>query len=100
MFSVDVGAHFRYSMSHLEYTSYDPIFFLHHSNTDRIFTIWQRLQQLRGKDPNSADCAHNLIHKSMEPFHRESNPLDLTRENSKPVDTFDYAHLGYQYVWL
>nr|AYD59981.1 hemocyanin type 2 [Haliotis discus hannai] len=92
-----VGGRHTYSMSHLEYTSYDPIFFLHHSNTDRIFTIWQRLQQLRGKDPNSADCAHNLIHKSMEPFHRESNPLDLTRENSKPVDTFDYAHLGYQY---
>lgn len=46
-----VGGRNKYSLSHLEYTSYDPIFFLHHSNVDRIFAVYDVLQRLRGHTP-------------------------------------------------
>nr|ANE23704.1 hemocyanin type 1 [Haliotis rubra] len=92
-----VGGNFEYSMSNLEYTSYDPIFFLHHSNVDRIFAIWQRLQELRGKNPNAMDCAHDLSRQQLQPFNRDSNPVQLTKDHSRPVDLFDYKQLGYSY---
>jgi len=30
-------------MSYVEYSSFDPIFFLHHCNVDRLFAIWQAI---------------------------------------------------------
>ena len=36
-----IGGRSPYGMSTLEFTSYDPIFFIHHSNVDRQFAIWQ-----------------------------------------------------------
>ena len=36
-----IGGPSRYGMSTLEFTSYDPFFFIHHSNVDRQFAIWQ-----------------------------------------------------------
>jgi hypothetical protein len=46
-----VGGRHTYSLSHLEYTSYDPIFFLHHSNVDRIYAVYDALQKDRGYTP-------------------------------------------------
>lgn len=46
-----VGGKNKYSLSHLEYTSYDPIFFLHHSNVDRIYAVYETLQKERGYIP-------------------------------------------------
>jgi tyrosinase len=43
-----VGGRHKYSLSTLEYSAFDPLFFLHHSNVDRIFAIWQELQKKRG----------------------------------------------------
>ena len=42
-----LGGSEKYSMGHLHYASYDPVFILHHSNTDRIFALWQKLQKYR-----------------------------------------------------
>nr|CAG28309.2 hemocyanin 1 [Megathura crenulata] len=75
-----VGGKHDYSMANLEYTAYDPIFFLHHSNVDRIFAIWQRLQELRNKDPKAMDCAQELLHQKMEPFSWEDNDIPLTND--------------------
>ena len=36
-----VGGTSPYGMSTLEFTSYDPLFFIHHSTVDRQFAIWQ-----------------------------------------------------------
>ena len=44
-----IGGREWHSMSHLHYASYDPLFFIHHSNLDRIWAIWQALQKHRGK---------------------------------------------------
>ena len=42
-----VGGDVTHSMGHLHFASYDPVFFLHHANVDRIFAIWQELQKYR-----------------------------------------------------
>ena len=86
-----VGGRHLYSMSTLEYTSYDPIFFLHHSNVDRLLVIWQELQKKRGKPYDHADCSVELFRKNLEPFDRDSNPIDLTKTYSHAKDLLRWA---------
>src|SRR5215218_9967813 len=39
----------------------DPIFFLHHANVDRLWTIWQQLHPAAGYEPAAgANAGHNL----------------------------------------
>ncbi|KAK7482853.1 hypothetical protein BaRGS_00025886, partial [Batillaria attramentaria] len=92
-----VGGRHQYSMATLEYSSYDPIFFLHHSNMDRIFVIWQELQKLRGKPYDHADCSVELFRWKMNPFDRDSNPVEVTRTFSTAKDLFTNLQLGYTY---
>nr|4YD9_A Chain A, hemocyanin [Todarodes pacificus]4YD9_D Chain D, hemocyanin [Todarodes pacificus]4YD9_G Chain G, hemocyanin [Todarodes pacificus]4YD9_J Chain J, hemocyanin [Todarodes pacificus]4YD9_M Chain M, hemocyanin [Todarodes pacificus]4YD9_P Chain P, hemocyanin [Todarodes pacificus]4YD9_S Chain S, hemocyanin [Todarodes pacificus]4YD9_V Chain V, hemocyanin [Todarodes pacificus]4YD9_Y Chain Y, hemocyanin [Todarodes pacificus]4YD9_b Chain b, hemocyanin [Todarodes pacificus] len=91
-----VGGRFTHSMSSLEYTSYDPLFFLHHSNVERHFALWQALQKHRGL-PTRPNCGLNLFHSPMEPFGRDTNPFAITKDNSKASSLFDYEHLGYAF---
>ncbi|XP_076457104.1 hemocyanin 2-like isoform X2 [Babylonia areolata] len=92
-----VGGRHHYSMSTLEYTSYDPIFFLHHSNVDRLFVIWQELQKKRGKPYDHSDCGVELFNKPLEPFNSDNNPIELTKTFNKPKDLFSHLQLGYTY---
>nr|CAH10286.1 hemocyanin isoform 1 [Nucula nucleus] len=92
-----VGGRYGKSMSSLEYTSYDPIFFLHHSNVDRIFAIWQALQKKRGLPWDHSNCGLEMFRTPLEPFGRDSNPFEVTKSHSKGADAFDYQNLGYQY---
>nr|DAZ89886.1 TPA_exp: hemocyanin 1 [Littorina saxatilis] len=92
-----VGGRHRYSMSTLEYSAYDPIFFLHHSNVDRIFAIWQQLQKKRGKPYDHADCSVELFNQNLHPFDRDTNPIQLTRTFSQAKDLFSHLQLGYTY---
>lgn len=78
-----VGGRHLYSMSTLEYTSYDPIFFLHHANVDRLFVIWQELQKKRGKPYDHADCSVELFRQPLHPFDRDSNSIELTKTFSR-----------------
>lgn len=41
-------------MSYIPYSAFDPIFFLHHTNVDRIFTIWQALNPRSWVQPQPA----------------------------------------------
>ena len=43
-----IGGFSNYSLSTLHYSAFDPIFYLHHSNVDRLWAIWQQLQIRRG----------------------------------------------------
>nr|AYO86687.1 hemocyanin alphaN [Helix pomatia] len=96
-----LGGHALYSMASLDYSAFDPVFFLHHANTDRIWAIWQELQRYRGLQYNEADCAINLMKKPLQPFNRTTNTDEVTRKYSRPVDTFDYRNnLHYEYDTL
>ena len=89
-----VGGPEMYSMASLRFTAYDPIFFLHHSMTDRIWATWQALQKYRGLPYNSANCAIASLREPMQPFAMTSevNPDHVTRDHSVPFDAFDYRH--------
>lgn len=98
-----VGGNEMYSMSSLEYSAFDPIFMLHHSNVDRIWATWQALQKFRGKSYNSANCAIEMLRRPMSPFSLSSeiNPYQQTREHSVPFDVFDYNKVfHYEYDTL
>lgn len=98
-----VGGTTPYGMASLRYTAYDPIFFLHHSNTDRIWAIWQALQKYRGKPYNTANCAIASMRKPLQPFGLSSdvNPDIITREHAIPFDVFNYRdNFHYKYDTL
>ena len=91
------GGNSQYGMSSLDFTSYDPLFYLHHSNVDRIWAIWQALQQHRGLPYNKAYCEIQEMKEHMRPFNEAINPNPVTRANCRPIDVFDYGRLNYQY---
>jgi len=93
-----VGGRQKYSMSSLEYSSYDPIFFVHHTFVDKIWAVWQELQKRRGLPHDRADCAVNYMHETLHPFDWEQFNRDVrTRAHSVPQTVFDYEDLGYHY---
>ena len=93
-----VGGNELYSMASLRFTAYDPIFYLVHSATDRIWATWQALQKYRGLPYNSANCAIASLRKPLQPFAQTSvvNPDSVTRDHSIPFDVFDY-HNSFHY---
>ena len=94
-----VGGNNKYSMGTLTYTAYDPIFFLHHSMTDKIWAVWQALQKYRGKAYNTAECAHSEMQKPLQPFGLENvNHDPVTKTHAIPQSGFDYkTSFGYKY---
>ncbi|CAG5132262.1 unnamed protein product, partial [Candidula unifasciata] len=93
-----IGGHQTYSLSSLEYSAYDPIFFIHHSFTDKIWAVWQELQKRRHLPYNRADCALNYINEPLKPFNLEAlNDNQFTREHAVPNTLFNNEDLGYVY---
>lgn len=98
-----IGGHEQYSIGHLHYAAFDPAFFLHHSNTDRLFAIWQALQEERGIPSKKADCAIDKMHEPLKPFSFGApyNYNPVTKAHSMPAHTFDYrGNLNYDYDHL
>jgi hypothetical protein len=69
----------------------DPIFFLHHANVDRLWTIWQQLHPGLGYEPAAgANAGHNLndvMLRFADPTHFNF-PL-----SNRPADQLDW-HAG------
>ena len=42
-----MGGAEEFSMGHLDYTSYDPAFYVQLATADRIVALWQELQKYR-----------------------------------------------------
>lgn len=94
-----VGGRHEYALSSLSYTSYDPIFFLHHSQVDRLWAIWQALQKYRKRPYLKAHCAAAQMTMPMKPFsfNETFNLNSVTRSHARPDSVFDYENLGYTY---
>jgi tyrosinase len=41
-------------MTYLDYSAFDPVFWLHHTNMDRIFALWQVLHPNKYVEPVKA----------------------------------------------
>nr|GFA62604.1 hypothetical protein [Tanacetum cinerariifolium] len=66
---------------------YDPIFFAHHANVDRMWTIWKDLDP-KNKEPNSDDWLN-----ASYVFYDENN--ELVRVYNK--DSVDTIRMGYKF---
>ena len=91
------GGHSFYGMSTLDFASYDPLFYIVHTGADRIWAIWQALQQYRGLPYNEAYCEIQELKEPMSPFSDPVNPNPRTRKFSTPSSVFDYTVLNYEY---
>ena len=92
-----VGGKHEYSLSSLHWTSYDPLFFIHHSFVDKLFAVWQELQKRRNLPHDRADCAVHSMNTPMHPFNMDININAFTKAHALPSACFKYENLGYSY---
>ena len=98
-----LGGKELYSLNHLHYAAYDPAFYLHHANVDRLWVIWQELQKFRGLPAYESNCAIELMSQPLKPFSfgPPYNLNPMTTRYSKPADVFNYKdNYHYEYDML
>jgi len=71
-------------MSYIDYSAFDPIFYLHHANIDRLFAIWQAL------NPNA------WIGNQVNPFGTYGIPPGTNEDQFTPLTPFRNAQ-GFLY---
>ncbi|KAI1090370.1 common central domain of tyrosinase-domain-containing protein [Rostrohypoxylon terebratum] len=74
-------------MSNVPVAAFDPIFWLHHCNVDRLTAIWQSLNDETWFVSNSCATEH------LEPFHKDEKQSSFTSN-----DVRDWRALGYDYA--
>jgi tyrosinase len=87
-------------MTYLSTAAFDPGFWLHHMNVDRLFALWQ------GINPNSYGASQTAPHATwtipagsvqnadspLTPFHRNSNGDFWTSNQVRDTKTFKYTY--------
>ncbi|KAI1662837.1 tyrosinase [Daldinia decipiens] len=91
-------------MSQIPVATFDPVFWLHHCNLDRLFAIWQTLNpgkwfetdNQRYFDQKIIGSGDVITNKTpLRPFHKDEMGTVWT-----PDDTRDWFKLGYTYPEL
>jgi len=72
-------------MSYIVYAAFDPIFWLHHTNVDRIFAMWQALY------PNSYVSSQDA-NRNLSPFHSNANGAFHTSNTARSTNSFGYTY--------
>ncbi|KAK6357742.1 hypothetical protein TWF718_002050 [Orbilia javanica] len=93
-----IGGRFGH-MTSVPYSSFDPVFFLHHCNVDRLFAIWQAInpdsyvtwQQNGGGTYGIAPGTNDTVNSPLEPW---LNPTGgrLNSNAVKNTATFGYGY--------
>ncbi|OJD37056.1 tyrosinase [Diplodia corticola] len=88
------------NMYHVPWSSFDPVFMLHHCNIDRIFAMWQVLNPDSYVEPwaqaygtymvNSGDVLD--ADSELYPFHANTNGDFWTAAKVRDVKTFSYTY--------
>ncbi|KAL4943076.1 hypothetical protein BDV06DRAFT_221592 [Aspergillus oleicola] len=75
-------------MANVPVASFDPIFWMHHRNVDRLFAIWQYLNPhswlTPDDDPKPTD--------RLQPFHRDEQGTVYTSDDTRPWKRFGYTY--------
>lgn len=90
------GGHMEFIM----YSSFDPIFFLHHTNVDRLVAMWQALNPTSWVQPHPARLAsftnqagEMLDEKTdLMPFYRNHQGDFWTSESARDTVPFGYVY--------
>ncbi|CAD6503403.1 BgTH12-03068 [Blumeria graminis f. sp. triticale] len=94
-----IGARYGH-MSYLSYAAYDPLFWLHHANIDRLFALWQVLHPESFVQPeedvfgNFITLPHTIVdvNTSLRPFREERSGEWWTSNSARYIDTFSYTY--------
>ena len=88
-------------MSQIDYSAFDPIFWLHHANVDRLFAIWQAIY------PNNWMPSKNSIkygtavlkagqnvdtNTPLAPFHKDTSGTFWTSSSARYTTSFGYTY--------
>ncbi len=75
----------------------DPVFWLHHCNVDRLWSVWQRKVPASGYRPTGTGTA-NAGHNGDDVMSRFADPSWFNAPlHQHPVDVDDHQALGYWY---
>lgn len=76
-------------MTYIELSAFDPIFYLHHANVDRIFALWQALYPDSYLSNNTSDSPNQDT--PLNPF-RKTDTQYWTSRLARDVRTFGYTY--------
>ena len=99
----DVGGFVNGNNGHMAIipiASYDPAFWLHHMNVDRLFALWQGIYpdsytvdghsaQATYAIPDGTQCNGDTF---LAPFHSDANGNGLTTNSVRDTNTFKYTY--------
>ncbi|CAG8584266.1 17020_t:CDS:2, partial [Cetraspora pellucida] len=87
-------------MTYVDLASFEPVFFFHHSNMDRLFALWQGAfpDSWIPKKPNINGTYTELINEELDE-NSDLTPFRKTKtEFWKSSDVRDFEKLGYTYL--
>ncbi|RDL42060.1 uncharacterized protein BP5553_02039 [Venustampulla echinocandica] len=94
----DVGGSYGHMMA-LEYSAFDPIFWLHHTNVDRLFAMWQAINPNSSMTPLSEPGTYAILRNSIDtvdtplpPFTYNTQGNTYTSASSSNTRTFGYTY--------
>jgi tyrosinase len=87
-------------MAYIDYSAFDPVFFLHHAMMDRVFAMWQVLNPTSFVVPEpsrmvSFTTAANDIQDGstpLTPFHNDTSGNFWDSNSARYASTFRYAY--------
>ncbi|KAI9754063.1 MAG: hypothetical protein M4579_004883 [Chaenotheca gracillima] len=87
-------------MSIIDYSAFDPIFFLHHTMIDRSFAIWQALYPDSFVEPMASQYGTYTtspgqtedVNTQLTPFHQDSKGDLWTSALARSTKTFGYTY--------
>ncbi|KAI9750729.1 MAG: hypothetical protein M4579_006330 [Chaenotheca gracillima] len=83
------------NMTFPEVAAFDPIFWLHHCNVDRLFALWQALHPWDAAHPQHWFASEARNQQKLRPFHRNKAGDYWTSDK-----IYETAKLGYTYPEL
>ena len=87
-------------MGIIDYSAFDPVFWLHHVNVDRLFAIWQALHPKSYVGATKAGFGTATIRPGdtldantpLKPFHKTSSGAFWTSAQARSTSTFGYTY--------
>jgi len=87
-------------MTYLPLASFDPVFWLHHANVDRIFAMWQTINpNAYGGSQNAVDSTWTIAQGSYQdsnspltPFYKDGQNFWTTNQVKDWASTFAYTY--------
>lgn len=90
----------RLTFVQLEYSAFDPVFWLHHCNVDRLLAIWQAIYPNSWIEPEKTEVETATIRSGdiltgetpLKPFHKNAAGDFWTSTTSRDVAAFGYTY--------